>query len=219
VRWPGDRRLVLMRHGETYEPRLETAMAGPEEDPALPLTERGRARLREVGRWLANHPLDAAWASPYRRAQDTARLVVEPQGIPVGTLEPLAELPLHPPGGGTVRDVARRYLALVRALEERPPHAIALDDGRSLGAIVDAALDAVRGVLEQGERTVLVVAHGGINRFLLGHWLGMPPARAIAIEQSFACVNVVEFTRGGVPWVRTLNATLHDPLKLSAPGI
>jgi hypothetical protein len=32
-------------------------------------------------------------------------------------------------------------------------------------------------------------------------------------------VNVVEFTRGGVPWVRTLNATLHDPLKLSAPGI
>ena len=79
------------------------------------------------------------------------------------------------------------------------------------GEDTDAAVEQVSG-------TVIVVAHGGLNRFLLGHWLGMPPERAIAIEQNFACVNVVEFVGSGRPWVRAVNVTLHDPLKLEARG-
>jgi len=74
-------------------------------------------------------------------------------------------------------------------------------------------------VIERATGTVLVVAHGGLNRFLLAHWLGMPPSRAIGIEQNFACVNVVEFVGSGRPWVRAVNVTLHDPLKGESPGI
>jgi alpha-ribazole phosphatase len=96
---------------------------------------------------------------------------------------------------------------------------VLLDDGRSLGSILDAAQEQIRAVMEAATGTVLIVAHGGLNRFLLGHWLGMPPARAIGIEQSFACVNVVEFVGSGHPWVRALNLTLHDPLKSESAGV
>ena len=218
-RWPKGRRLLLLRHGETYEPRLDAPMGGPDEDPQLPLTERGRERLREVAAWIARAPIESAYASPFRRAQETAQIVAEPHGLSVATLGALSELPLHPPPGGTLRDVAHRYIGLVRDLAEHAPHEVLLDGDRSLGAIIDAALADIRVAMERATGTVLVVAHGGLNRFLLGHWLGMPPARAIGIEQNFACVNVVEFVGSGHPWVRALNVTLHDPLKSESPGV
>jgi len=217
--WPKGRRLLLLRHGETYEPRLDAPMAGPDEDPQLPLTERGRERLREVAAWIARVPIESAYASPYRRAQETAQIVAEPHGLRVATLGALSELPLHPPPGGTLRDVAHRYIGLVRDLAEHAPHEVLLDGDRSLGDILDAALAEIRVAMERATGTVLVVAHGGLNRFLLGHWLGMPPERAIGIEQNFACVNVVEFVGSGHPWVRALNVTLHDPLKSESPGV
>jgi broad specificity phosphatase PhoE len=217
--WPKGRRLLLLRHGETYEPRLDAPMAGPDEDPQLPLTERGRERLSGIAAWIARAPIESAYASPFRRAQETAQIVAEPHGLTVATLDALSELPLHPPPGGTLRDVALRYIDLVRDLAEHAPHEVLLDGDRSLGDIIDAALAEIRVAMERATGTVLVVAHGGLNRFLLGHWLGMPPARAIGIEQSFACVNVVEFVGSGHPWVRALNLTLHDPLKSESPGI
>ena len=208
-----------MRHGETYAPLPETRLAGPDQDPSVPLTERGRERVREVAAWMAPVTIDAAYSSSYDRSRETAELVAAPHGLGVTPVDALRELALYPPPGGTLIDVARRYLTLVRDLQERHASDVRLDCGRSLAEIVDAALGAIRGALERSSGTVLVVAHGGINRFLLGHWLGMAPARAIAIEQNVACVNVVEFARGGHAWVRALNCTLHDPLKLEAAGI
>lgn len=208
-----------MRHGETYEPRLDAPMAGPDEDPQLPLTPRGRERLAEIAAWIAGAKIEAAYASPFARAQETARIVAAPHGLDVGTLDPLRELALYAPPGGTLRDIAVRYIQLMKDLAERPLHEVPLDGPHTLGAVLDAALATLHEVVANATGTVLVVAHGGLNRFLLGHWLGMPPERAIAIEQNFACVNVVEFVGSGRPWVRALNVTLHDPLKGDAPGV
>lgn len=217
--WPAGRRILLMRHGETYEPQPETRLPGPDEDPQLPLTERGRERLADVARWMSALPIEAAYSSTYLRSRETAQIVAGPHGLDVAPLEALKELALYGPPGGTLGDVARRYIALIRDLQEKPEHEVTLDCGRSLGQVVDGAVDALREVAERSRGTVLVVAHGGLNRFLLGRWLGMPAERAIGIEQNFACVNVVQFAPGGHPWVRAINCTLHDPLKLGSAGI
>ncbi|MDF3919375.1 phosphohistidine phosphatase SixA [Salinicola salarius] len=63
--------LAVVRHGE----------AGPgSPDAARRLTPRGEREAAEAGRWLAARPeLTGAtiWASPYDRAQQTARTVAE----------------------------------------------------------------------------------------------------------------------------------------------
>jgi len=208
-----------MRHGETYAPLPDTPLAGPEEDPRVPLTERGAERVREVAGWMASLPIEAVYSSSFDRSRATAELVAAPHGLEVTQLDALRELALYPPPGGTLLDVARRYVALVRELQHKPTSEVKLDCGRSLAAVLDGALAVIHEALLGASGTVLVVAHGGLNRFLLGHWLGMPSARSIAIEQNFACVNVVEFARGGHAWVRAVNCTLHDPLKLDSAGI
>jgi probable phosphoglycerate mutase len=210
-----------MRHGETYVSRLDTAMAGPAEDPALPLTPRGRERVEATARAMAGLRLDAAASSTFQRSADTAQIVAAPHGLAVTRHAGLEELRVHPPGGGggTLQDVARRYLELARRLREEPADAVSLDCGRSMAAIVSGAEAALAEALSGPGEHVLVVAHGGINRLLLTRFLGLPLARFLAIDQDFACVNVIEFTPagrrggGGRPWVRAINVTSHDPFK------
>lgn len=73
-------RLWLLRHGEA-EPQARS-------DPERRLTVQGRADVRRVAECLAGRPLQAIFASPYVRAQQSAALVREVLGFagPVNTL-------------------------------------------------------------------------------------------------------------------------------------
>ena len=212
------KRLYLMRHGQTYEPRLDAPMASAEEDPALSLTPAGREDVLATARAMAKLGLDAAFSSTFQRSLETARLVAEPHGLEVRTHPAFEELRLHPEPGGTLLDVARKYLALARQLATRDAREVELECGRSVNDVVTAAEDALAELLSGSPQRVLVVAHGGLNRFLLTGFLGLPLHRFLAVDQDFACVNLVEFVAGGRPWVRALNVTWSDPFKVSAPA-
>lgn len=207
------KRLYLMRHGETYVARLDTPMANAEADPGLALTPRGRRGVEATAQAMRHAKLEGAAASTYHRSLETARIVAEPHSVLVTPRSELQELRLHPPAGGTLRDVARRYLELARRLDREPAREVRLDCGRSVAEVIDTALEAIGDVLRASGKRTLIVAHGGLNRFLLTHFLGLPPQRFLAVDQDFACVNVVDFVRGGRPWVRAVNVTCDDPFK------
>ncbi len=209
------KRLYLMRHGQTYEPRLDAPMASAEDDPGLSLTPAGREDVVATAHAMAKLGLEAAFSSTFQRSLETAQLIAEPHGLKVRTHPALEELRLHPAPGGTLRDVARKYLALARELAAREPREVELECGRNVADVVARAQDALAELLAGPARRVLVVAHGGLNRFLLTGFLGLPLHRFLALDQDFACVNVVEFVAGGRPWVRAVNVTFTDPFKAS----
>jgi alpha-ribazole phosphatase len=213
------KRLYLMRHGKTYEPRMDSPAAGPDEDEALPLTEDGRRDVVATAQAMAHLDFEAAYSSTFHRSHDTARIVAEPHGLTVATRPELVELRVYPPGGGTMLDTARRYIAIAREAAKKSPHEIELETGGTLGELVERASSALHECLAQPGQRVLVVAHGGINRLLLTQLLDIPLARFLSIDQDFACINVIEFVRGGRPWVRALNCTVLDPLKGHDIGI
>jgi broad specificity phosphatase PhoE len=43
------------------------------------------------------------------------------------------------------------------------------------------------------ESNIVIVAHGGVNRVILCHFLGIPLENIFRIEQDYGCVNVIEF--------------------------
>ncbi len=207
------KRLYLMRHGQTYEPSLDSRMASALEDPGLPLTPAGREDVLATAQGMVKLDLEAAFSSTFHRSLETARLIAAPHGLEVRTHPAFEELRLHPEPGGTLRDVARKYLALARELERREAREVELECGRSVADVVARAQEALADLLAGSAQRVLVVAHGGLNRFLLTGFLGLPLHRFLAVDQDFACVNVVEFVAGGRPWVRALNVTFTNPFK------
>jgi broad specificity phosphatase PhoE len=54
--------------------------------------------------------------------------------------------------------------------------------------------------------TVVVVAHGAVNRALIGRLLGLDPAHALRVRQDWAGVNVLELAAGRW-WLGVLNWT------------
>jgi broad specificity phosphatase PhoE len=51
---------------------------------------------------------------------------------------------------------------------------------------------------------VAVVAHGGVNRVVLCHFMGTPLEHIFRVEQDFACVNIIHFA-DGYPVIKLLN--------------
>ncbi|MBI4685856.1 MAG: histidine phosphatase family protein [Nitrospirae bacterium] len=49
-----------------------------------------------------------------------------------------------------------------------------------------------------------VVAHGGVNRIMLCHFLGIPLENIFRIEQDFGSVNIIEFS-DKYPVVKLMN--------------
>ena len=70
------KRLLIVRHGDTFLPDEPPRRVGARTD--LPLTPRGEAQAREVAAWLVArdfHP-GLAMAGPLQRASRTARIIV-----------------------------------------------------------------------------------------------------------------------------------------------
>ncbi len=92
------RQLWLLRHGDAEDPA-----AGP--DAVRPLTEKGTRQARAAGRALARLGLEfeAVYASPRKRALETAFLAARELGLPARIHQPLQ--------GGFTRADAEELLA------------------------------------------------------------------------------------------------------------
>ena len=159
---------IFLRHGESRA-NVERWLSGHVD---VELTERGREQARVAGRQLAEQPIERAWSSDLVRAAETARLALAGRDVPLSFTPALRERRLGAwsrrsldalrasgetreliawegdiPGGESCRDLAGRLLPWFAARASEP-HAGPL----------------------------LVVAHGGVIRILLGLIDGAPVA-------------------------------------------
>ena len=68
-------------------------------------------------------------------------------------------------------------------------------------------------LLDQEWRNLLVVAHGGVNRIILSHALGLRLASIGVIEQDPGCINILDVDQSGNWIVRLMNFTPWSPAK------
>ncbi|HWH08551.1 MAG TPA: histidine phosphatase family protein, partial [Candidatus Thermoplasmatota archaeon] len=205
-------RLHVIRHGETAHNVVKRIQGDLLDDP---LNDVGRAQAAALARWYAAQRargtrVAAVYASPLRRAWMTAAPLAKALGLP----GPVAVPALREVGWGAhmgqVNDGATRE-AMERVLE-------AWRAGDLAAAVVggESALDAwarVQAALQPllarhaGDEDVVLVAHGRLNKVLLGGLVDGDLRRMEDYPQANAGVTVVE---GPAPWrVAALNRTDH----------
>lgn len=192
-----ERRLYLVRHAETDALTVDGHMHS--EDP-IPLTARGVEQAEALGRLFAGIPAGEVHSSPMDRTAHTARILAG-EGRPLRFDPRLREISLGHYDGAHAREV---FAAAPRWLADPD---CALPGGESLNTVVARAGAALEDILAASdERDVVIVAHGGVNRGLVAHLLGIPMDRAHRIRQDWACVNVLDLAEGGW-WIGVLNWT------------
>ena len=183
-------RLLLVRHGATGS-TAEDRFSGSED---VALSDDGRAQARMLGERLSSVPIAAVYASPLRRAMDTATSLAAPHGLPVLVRDGLREISHGHWEKLTRREVEERY-ADEYAAWETDPFTVAPEGGESGVSVLARALPVVRKiVVEHAGDTVVVVSHKATIRLVLSTFLGFDPrGYRDRLDQSPACLNVLEF--------------------------
>ncbi len=177
-------RLVLIRHGEP-EASAKGRCYGKLD---VGLSDVGREQIGSVAAMLESASVDAVYTSPRRRACESAELlagdvIVEPR---------LSEIHFGDLEGLTYDEVAERYPSLYRRWMERPT-SVEFPGGESFEQMRIRVLDAMRAIRDtHSNQTVAIVSHGGVNRIVLAHALGIDAHNIFHMEQSHAGVSVVD---------------------------
>lgn len=190
--------LLLIRHAEPI--RVEDA-----EGPADPtLHERGHRQAALLAAWLAGERLDAIWASPMRRARETAEAVAVAHGLKVEIDDELAEFDRE----------AVSYIPFEELRETKDERYHAMTQDRLEDLDVDrvefqaAVVRAVERVIDANAgRKVGVVCHGGVINAYLAHILEIP--KLLWFEPGYTSINRVAASRAGHRSVVALNELAH----------
>ncbi len=183
------RRVYLMRHGDVryYNDRGERVA-----DPDLvPLTERGQDQARMMGELLAETRFDRAYCTGLLRTRQTA------EGALGGRAEPVLQFA---PDLREIRSGATDLMTRSEAIDEfvySMEHAAKPGARFARGeAYADFYARVTKGIeevlLQDGWKTMLIVAHGGTNRAILSWLTGGGLATMYAYEQDTAALNIFD---------------------------
>ena len=155
----------FVRHGQS-EGNAARIFTGQTDSP---LTERGRQQAAAVADELANVKFDRIVSSDLSRTRDTAEVIAKRHGLTVEVLPELREIDVGERTGKDFDETA----ALPGWNEDG---FVAWPGGESLDQVLGRTLGAVaRLTRESPGKTILIVGHGGVNRILLSHFLGILP--------------------------------------------
>lgn len=153
-------RLLLIRHAQVPANVLgvlDTDAPGPS------LTDLGREQALALRATLSNEPIEAIWASPLVRTQETIGPVARQRDLPVSVLDDLREIRAGDLEGARDPDSLRAYMGTVFAwangdLDARVP------GGETGHGFVERFDRALAEVAASGADDAVVVSHGAAIR-------------------------------------------------------
>jgi len=152
--------VAFIRHGQT-EWNARGLLQGSSD---IPLNDTGRLQAVDALMTLRSKPWDAVVSSPLVRARETAQIIADGLGTPLGAAYPrLVERDYGPLEGTSAAAAIERWPS------RDYPGAEALDSvaARGVAALTRIAADFP-------DRAVLVVCHGTIIRYTLARLAGRP---------------------------------------------
>jgi probable phosphoglycerate mutase len=191
--------LLLIRHALPVRREVDEGAADPE------LSEAGHTQAKHLAAYLATERLDAVYASPLRRARQTAAPVAAQFDLPVGIVEGVAEWDRHSNEYVPIEELKAandpRWQALLRG--EWTAHDESPDDFRA------RAVGAIEGLVDaHGGERIAVVCHGGVINGYLAHILGIADGPSF-FYPNYTSIHRVAAARSGERSVVTINETPH----------
>ena len=199
-------RIFLIRHGETEWNKTKRLQGNS--DVQLSSNGIGQAQLLEKYLDLYLPHADAIYSSTLSRAVDTAKILAKHFKLPVTTMPELCETNFGDWEGRIIQEL----------IDEEPydfgkfftsPERCHPPNGETFIAAQARAIIGIQKIIaEHDNQNVLVVAHGSINRLIIGAALDMPIHKIWSVGQFNTAVNILCANEGNLV-VELLNCTTH----------
>ncbi len=201
------RRIYLMRHADVSYFDESGGFLIRED---VPLTQRGRERAMLASVALAPVKFDRVVASGLRRTMETAELVLRgrDKSPPIETWSQFSEL-----RSGFYEEIADEKLdeSFLGPFRGTPPGSTRFIGGEGLDSLFDRVVPALEKLKRDTDwKCALLVLHGAVNRAILSFALTGKRIFLGNIQQSPACVNIIDVGEQWVVWA--INITPGDPI-------
>jgi alpha-ribazole phosphatase len=183
-------RIYLVRHGQVN---------GHEEVPIcghtdVDLTETGVLQLERMAERLRLTEPGAIYASDLKRAVTGARQIGCYHNVPLHFLPELREMYFGEWEGITLGQIIMDYPEEVEKRRKDPAHYACPGGGESISRLSERIIPAFEKIrAEEAGKETIIVAHGGVNRVILSHALGLDLSRAFNIVQDYGCLNIIDY--------------------------
>jgi alpha-ribazole phosphatase len=206
-------KIYLIRHGETEG--AETKRYKGHID--VPLSEKGTEQMKRLSEYISGEArkrgsaevtceLSAIYTSDLSRAVKSAELIAGPHGLKPIIMPELRERNFGIWEGMTFDEIKEKYPEEFGAWAGNPLKFSPIQ-GESTIEVRDRALKVFNALVEKHPgHNFVIVAHGGINRVMLCHLLGMPLENIFRVEQDYGCMNIIEMW-DTYPVVKAMNFT------------
>ena len=198
-------RIILVRHGEP----TETAHGRCYGKLDVGLSEIGKQQIVKAMEFLQGVEFEQIYASPRSRARESAEIIAAKNSLIYQVENNLAEIDFGDFEGLTYQEVEQKFPEIYRKWMETPTK-VEFPNGESFSQMQARVLQTTENLRHQNEgKTFVIVAHGGVNRIILAHYLQIQAEHIFRLEQNYASVNVIDFY-GEFPVVRILNQTAEN---------
>src|SRR3972149_108717 len=155
--------------------------------------------------FLPTKPLREVYSSDPTRASRGADIIGERLGVPRLRLSALREFHLGRWEGLTREEAVVKYPEDVR-FSFRSLAKEKVFGGETLEDLRLRVMPAIGGIVSShtGE-SVLIIAHGGVNRVVLCEAMGLDLSNFFRIEQDYGCLNIIDYFDDNVSVVKVLN--------------
>ena len=163
-------KLYIFRHGQT-DGNVRNIVQGAGVD--IELNETGRRQAERLAAELKGEGLDVIYASPMKRADETARIVAAAAGVPVIPMPGLEEVHFGEAEGMLSEDAHRIYGDVFEVINnEGHPRRfdVCLPGGESIRQSTERGMKALREIAARADVPVVgVVTHGALMFNLYYH--------------------------------------------------
>ncbi len=182
-------RILLFRHGETANSK-EVCFNGHHD---VGLSERGQKQFQRWAEVLKKEKFHAIYSSDLKRTRSSAQFIGQEHGLEPIAYPELRELSFGVWEGMSVSEVERSY---PNQMKERMKsiESFQADGGETylqLQARVIPRFEEI--VSRHSNNQIVMVCHGGVNRVILGHLLGIQINKIFRLHQDYAALNIIQY--------------------------
>lgn len=197
-------KLILVRHGET-DWNKNSRFQG---NKNIALNRTGEKQADKLAQRLAQEEINIIYSSNLDRAYKTAQIIARKHKLEVHQKEHLQEIDFGVWEGLTYKQIQKQYPEQFEKWEKNPVKNNP-QQGENLKDIETRVFTILESILaEHQEETILVVAHGGVNRVIISNLLGMPLNKCWRLNQNNTAVNVINIYQSEIS-LETFNSTYH----------
>ncbi len=202
-------RLYLVRHGHVGNAETQKRYNGQAD---VELSEQGISDMERITEILRDRPLKAIYATGLKRTIKGAEIIGRyHHNTSITIVRHLMERKIGRWEGLTFQEITEKYPEDIDAWKSDPLNFTPLG-GESLQSLYKRVIPAFdRIVSSHNDDEVLIVGHGGTNRVILAHILGMDMSNIFRLEQDYGCLNVIDFFENNIPLLRLLNGLELPP--------